>query len=416
MAAVRPRTWKTRRGALRRGYELSWYQDGKRHRLLFTGRGARDRADKKRVQVESALQSGVAPVGNQDLTVLDAGKRWIDGIAALGRERSTTDMYETHLNLHLGPLEIHRADRPKPESLGDIRVVELTGRDAELVKDALVAKLSIAMAQKVMRSFRMLLNDCTRRGPLSSNPALATRIVTVDRGEDEELEIPSRAELKKLLATIKSKPPAPPTFTEAWIVTVMLTGLRPSEARGLAIEDLVLVGPKPGIPVRRRADKWQQIGAVKSKRGRRFVAIGPKVIALLRRWLLVVPRGDGFADPERPEEKLRPLFPTVDGTVQSLANIYNRMWVEVMRRAGLVEREPDKREEAGYRLVPRYSVNCLRHLYASIMIDQGMDVKRLSTRMGHSSVKVTLDVYGKLFRDREDDAAEMKAIERDILS
>jgi integrase len=88
----------------------------------------------------------------------------------------------------------------------------------------------------------------------------------------------------------------------------MLTGLRPSEARGAAIEDLVLTGPKPGIPVRRRADKWQQIGPLKSKKARRFIPFGSKVIALLRRWLLVVPRGEGFPNPERPGEMLHPLF------------------------------------------------------------------------------------------------------------
>jgi hypothetical protein len=40
--------------------------------------------------------------------------------------------------------------------------------------------------------------------------------------------------------------PAPPTFAEVWIRFTMITGLRPSENRGAAIEDLVLTRPRLG--------------------------------------------------------------------------------------------------------------------------------------------------------------------------
>ncbi len=44
----------------------------------------------------------------------------------------------------------------------------------------------------------------------------------------------------------------------------------------------------------------------------------------------------------------------------------------------------------------------LRHFRASILIEQGADVKEVQHAMGHSSANMTLDVYGHLF---EDDAA-----------
>jgi integrase len=44
----------------------------------------------------------------------------------------------------------------------------------------------------------------------------------------------------------------------------------------------------------------------------------------------------------------------------------------------------------------------LRHFYASMLIRSGASVKVIQTRLGHSSAKTTLDVYGHLFPDEED--------------
>jgi integrase len=44
----------------------------------------------------------------------------------------------------------------------------------------------------------------------------------------------------------------------------------------------------------------------------------------------------------------------------------------------------------------------LRHYYASLLIRSGASVKVVQARLGHSSVKTTLDIYGHLFADEED--------------
>ncbi|MDA8046618.1 MAG: site-specific integrase [Actinomycetota bacterium] len=44
----------------------------------------------------------------------------------------------------------------------------------------------------------------------------------------------------------------------------------------------------------------------------------------------------------------------------------------------------------------------LRHFYASTLIGSGASIKVVQTRLGHASAKVTLDVYGHLFRDEDD--------------
>lgn len=62
-------------------------------------------------------------------------------------------------------------------------------------------------------------------------------------------------------------------------------------------------------------------------------------------------------------------------------------------------------------------MHALRHFYASWSINRpqdgglGLPPKVIQERLGHSSIMMTMDVYGHLF-PRGDDAAEMAAAER----
>jgi integrase len=40
----------------------------------------------------------------------------------------------------------------------------------------------------------------------------------------------------------------------------------------------------------------------------------------------------------------------------------------------------------------------LRHTHASLLIDQNVHAKAISTRLGHSSIGITMDTYGHLMR------------------
>ena len=60
------------------------------------------------------------------------------------------------------------------------------------------------------------------------------------------------------------------------------------------------------------------------------------------------------------------------------------------------------------RAVPRYGLHALRHSCASLWIEQGYNPKQIQKLMGHSSIKVTFDTYGHLWKD---EAAEQRAAE-----
>ncbi len=64
----------------------------------------------------------------------------------------------------------------------------------------------------------------------------------------------------------------------------------------------------------------------------------------------------------------------------------------------------DATKKAG---LPKIRVHDLRHSCASYLISQGVDIVTVSARLGHSSVKQTLDTYSHMMPKAEDRAADL---------
>ena len=58
-------------------------------------------------------------------------------------------------------------------------------------------------------------------------------------------------------------------------------------------------------------------------------------------------------------------------------------------------------------LSERLRLHQARHTYASFMIAAGVNAKALCSYMGHSSIKVTFDLYGHLMPGAEAEAASL---------
>lgn len=66
-----------------------------------------------------------------------------------------------------------------------------------------------------------------------------------------------------------------------------------------------------------------------------------------------------------------------------------------------------ERAVGGARPLERLRLHQARHTYASFMIAAGVNAKALSTFMGHSSIKVTFDLYGHLMPGTEAEAGAL---------
>lgn len=74
------------------------------------------------------------------------------------------------------------------------------------------------------------------------------------------------------------------------------------------------------------------------------------------------------------------------------------LWRNVTRRAFAAAVDRAELDVNGKR---RPAFHVLRPTFGSLLIYQGEDVVYVSRQMGHSSPKVTLDIYARLFNARE---------------
>lgn len=76
-------------------------------------------------------------------------------------------------------------------------------------------------------------------------------------------------------------------------------------------------------------------------------------------------------------------------------------------RCDLADHPTSKAGGEALREMERLRLHQARHAYASFMIAAGVNAKALSTFMGHSSIKVTFDLYGHLMPGAEAEAATL---------
>lgn len=82
-------------------------------------------------------------------------------------------------------------------------------------------------------------------------------------------------------------------------------------------------------------------------------------------------------------------FPSSAVTPYSSNNVYRRKFLPALDRAGL----------------RHVSLHSLRHSYASMLINQGENLKFIQSQLGHSSIDVTVDTYGHLLPETRNQAA-----------
>jgi integrase len=183
------------------------------------------------------------------------------------------------------------------------------------------------------------------------------------------------------------------------LLTLIFTGLRGSELRGLRWQDVDL--SRAELHVRQRVDPYNVIGKPKSDASDRTIPLGPLVLNALRQWKLACPKGE-----------LGLVFPNGKGRVEVHVNIIRQILWPVQVAAGVV----NNRGAAKYP-----GAHAFRHFYASWCINRKKDgglelpIKTVQQRLGHSTILMTSDVYGHFF-PRNDDGSELAEAERALMA
>jgi len=308
---------------------------------------------------------------------------------------TTYATYETALRVHLTP------------AFGSIRLGSLTQRDidewranedeeakriAHAREDAERRKaagekdvpevkehgLSPASINRYLQVLNAALNKAVQWGYIARNPAQGVAKVPLGRNQEEDMNTLSVEQVGQMLE-------AAPVTLYPLLLTAVLTGLRRGELLALAWDDIDFGASK--IIVRRSLNRikdgeaYKLVAAQPKSRKSRRVDMPPEVSAALKELPSRFAGGLVFC-----QNNGKPLDPD---------NLVKREFAAVLRKAKL----------------PRIRFHDLRHTYASLLFANGANVKYAQAMLGHSSARVTLDVYAHLMpSEYQNEAAKLGAL------
>jgi integrase len=346
------------------GYEASAYspRDSKKVYKTFPRESeARSwRADAKRSLDQGALR---APNGK---TLALAAEAWLLG-AERGeiRNRSGHRYKPSTLRGYRGALR----DQVLP-AIGSKKLSTVTTSDIQALVDRWHGE---GQAPSTVRNSIKPLQAIYRR-------ARAREGVPVNPTRDLELPAPDSREVEILAPDVAAGLiEALPVDDRGVWATALYAGLRYGELRALRWGAVDLSGAT--IRVRESWDPMEGSIAPKTRTSQRTTPV-PSVL----RELLLDRRAHAA---QRADDAL--IFAGNDGLPFHAASLYrraDRAWLA----AGLAD---------------RLRLHQARHTYASFMIAAGVNAKALATFMGHSSIKVTFDLYGHLMPGTEAEAAAL---------
>ena len=341
--------------------------DGKRQ--SFYGRTQRE-VKARMDEVKKKILTGTWLTPN-DYTVEIWLKEWMDDYITPNVKPRTTERYWTDIRLHIVPY------------IGTVRLQDLT---APMLQKFINQCRSSGISAKSVRNLHGVLHEAL---------AQAVRCELINKNVSELCLLPKAIKpemhplkdekVKEFLEAIKGH------RYEDMYFFMMFTGLRESEAIGLMWDCVDLERGK--ITVNKQLQKAHSgrgkvfFSTPKNGKSRTFT-VAPSVIQVLKRvqvrqkeWQLKC--GSKWQN----DDNL--VFTTELGKHVSCHTLYNN-FKEIVRSIG----------------VPETRLHDLRHTFATLALQNDVDIKTVSEMMGHATVAFTLDRYGHMTETMQQHASD----------
>jgi len=229
---------------------------------------------------------------------------------------------------------------------------------------------STSTLRQLRSTLSAIFSTAVEDGLLRSNPVRGVRIPAPTKIEanDEQAKALTREELRLFLTAL------PNDDWRLFFEFLVHTGLRISEAVGLRWEHLDL-GKRPRVLVREQFYEGKRT-RLKSRSGKRDVPLSPRMAERFR------------AKRAAPYREAAPVFSTLAGTELSRPNVASRILKPAAKTAE----------------VPWASFHSFRHTCASLLFEEGRNVKQVAEWLGHADPAFTLRTYVHLLEDGIGDA------------
>ena len=336
----------------KRRYEIGYLDSDKKQRWE-TIDGNLEAAQAKRDAIIARMRGGEI-VSPSDLRVGDLLDTWLKEQTGVIRD-STVGRYEVDIRLRLKPL------------LGDTRVTDLTVDDvARLISRMRDDGYAAWTVRAALTPLRGAFKWAVRRGHVASNP--------VERLERGELPKTSRREMRLLdseeLALLLESAEG---VYRVLLATAAFTGPRLGELLGFTWRDVDF--DRGRISVRCQLQGGERVEP-KTPQAKREIVLMPSLALMLK---------EHKASSRHCADKDF-VFTSLEGEPLTPSNARRRGLEKAAKRAGLDSED-----------LPKLCFHDLRHLYASLLIADGMDVVFVSRMLGHADPSITLSIYAHLW-------------------
>lgn len=271
-------------------------------------------------------------------------------------------------------------------AIGHLRMDKITPRQIQafvnsLSKDGANEKTGKPLAPKTIRHNLSLISDvfsyAVKMGVVSDNPCSK---VTIPKGEQKEKQIYTPEQVERFLVLLNDEPLKYRTFFNLMIYS----GFRRGEMLGLEWKDVDFENNI--ISVRRTSNYTAKKGVytdtTKTRKSQRTLKFPQEIMDMLKEYKA-----------EQDEQALK----------------YGDKWVETDRLYTKWNGEPMQNGTPYFWLsefcekndLPFYGIHSFRHLFASLLVNQGVDIVTVSGALGHSTVSTTSNIYCHMLQDAQ---------------
>ncbi len=312
------------------------------------------------------------PAPDTRMTVKTLLERWHDDVLSIQVQPLAASNYNTIYTRHIVP------------SLGRKTVTHLTAAHIDALISAKVQEgLSVSTVRRIRHVLSQALDQGVRWGVVTRNVAKLTKGPKAQRVEGRTLTPKQARTLCKALLTEDHG---------ALYLTMLQTGIRRGEALGLKWTDVDLV--KATLTIRRQLQR-NSAGVLvtidtKTAKSRRTVNLSPGVVGALKTLKASQAADKRAAGPAWDDSGF--VFTRALGMPLDPRNV-GKEFATITEGAGLGHWTPHE----------------LRHSAASLMLGQGIPLQVVAEVLGHSSIKLTSDVYGHILAPDRKKAAQAMA-------
>jgi integrase len=372
---------------------------GESKRKLITGKTQKEVSVKGKKFLQS-IENGLLPEANK-ITVGEWIDRWLNDYVKPTVRIKSFEKYESCLKCYIKP------------TLGHIAITKLKAPDIQKILNEMLTNggkngkgVSTSTVRSTRRYLSMAFNKAMQIGILSKNIVTATvqpKLIKdeikplTEKQSDKLLQVAKAGEYVYLgLKQIHKPSPSSEYHKELAYMAVLLalsTGMRLGEIFGLKWSDIDFA--KNIINVQRALVSSTTKGMIfedtKTKGSKRRIPVNDKIKKSIEKyraqqqWFSNI-MGNKFNN----NENL--LFTNILGNPIDTSNFTTRYFKKMLEKA-----EIDSN---------KFTFHDLRHTHATLLLKQGINIKVISERLGHSTTTLTLDTYSHFMPDMQETAVK----------